>query len=464
MENLEKTKYQGIYYKRDTDQYIVNLCFKREKVFDVKKNRYVMKQRKERRTAGSLKEALAIKREHETAKTEGLLEGHHSEVTFQESVEDYIKHNTIESSRMWSMSYEMRQWTHATRVRGFLIDQKMEDKPVRKWTTSLVEDLFFWSTAEHTVMVPVHQPDGSYTPELKKFDKVGYVTLEKTKSFLEGWNKYLLKNFNRYGVSSNFVALAEIPGVKRQFQPVTLTEEQLNDLIRYALDYEVNSHVGAPLVLITLGALCGMRRGEMMGLKWSDIIPGDEEKPRRIHVVRQRMELKGGIEVIKVPKGGRDDGQNELERKERYTALSDKAYALLMIVKEEQERYHKVKADDFIYQEPDSMAGNYLPSPRHTDRRWREFLTRCNKVARKAGREEIPFLRVHDLRHTFAMILRDNGISNDIISYNLGHVLGGNITPKVYLHDDGLLGRQAVCNVMDQVVTTDIARHDYNNQ
>ena len=96
--------------------------------------------------------------------------------------------------------------------------------------------------------------------------------------------------------------------------PTVLDAEQVNYLIRYALDFEMHDHMGAPLANVVLGCLCGgMRRGEQLGVKWSDLqLPSDGENDGRVHICRQRVQSKAGA-YEKTPKGGDDEGETPEE-------------------------------------------------------------------------------------------------------------------------------------------------------
>ena len=470
---LEPTKYPGIKYDRTGDVYIVSLDFGRKTVVDPKTGQLARKQDKTNKTCKTLAEAKALKDDHEMAKRTGKMQGLRSKVTFDQACEEYFE-NRLHHKRgkSWGKSYLERQRIHRDRIHDYLVVMDMVDRPVREFDVKDIEDLYDWCSEDHEIEVPVRQTDGTYSVQTKKYKKLGYSTQDKMKSFLKGLNIFMAKDFDRYGVGREIVSLSEISVKKRTFVPTVLDAKQVNYLIRYALDFEMREHMGAPLVNIVLGCLCGgMRRGEQLGVKWRDMqLPRDGENDGRIHVERQRVQSKDGA-YEKVPKGGDDDGETEEERKERWVPLPLSALTLLKIVREEQSRYREITDDDYIYQEPTSLNGNYLTDPRHLNRRFDEFQKRCNDVRAKAGLDPIPHVRLHDLRHTFAGLLQHfdgakypeiGWIEHDLISYAMGHrTKGTTVTEKVYLHDNGV--RTRMNKALDICITTPLERHDYQN-
>lgn len=470
---LEPTKYPGIRYDREKDVYLVSLDFGRVTKVDPKTGKLVERQKKTNKTCYSLAEARALKDEHDAAKRKGLLAGENSKITFDEACEDYFR-NRMQKVRgkSWSPAYLERQQIHRNRVHDYLIVRKAQKKPIREFSIRDVEDLFDWCSEEHTIEIPQRQPDGKYKMAEKKYEALGYRTIDKLKSFLKGLNQFVMKDFGKYGVSRDIISSAEISVKKKTFTPTVLDAEQVNYLIRYALDFEMRDHMGAPLVNVVLGCLCGgMRRGEQLGVKWSDLqLPSDGENDGRVHICRQRVQSKAGA-YEKTPKGGDDEGETPEERKERWAPLPRSAWTLLQLVREEQSRYREITDNDYIYLEPDCLNGDYLPNPKHTNRRFNEFQKRCNAVREKAGLDPIPHVRLHDLRHTFAGLLQHfdgskypeiGWIEHDLISYAMGHrTKGTTVTEKVYLHDNGV--RTRMNKALDLCITTPLERHDYQN-
>ena len=418
-ERLEKTTEKNIFYKRDKDVYVVTLDFG-----------FINGKRiKKRETAKSFKEAKIIKRKHEQARAQGVskLSGLYSSVTMIESMEDYVNHNL----NLWSNAYVTRQRIHQHRVEKWLEDTGQSDKPIKDVTAIDIETLYQWSMIDH---------DGTAA--------IGYNTLTKLHSFLRGMYLYCLKDFSKYGVTTSPIPSVEIPAQKTRYEAQHLSVDELNRLIRFAMLWEIDEHCGAPLVILVLAGLCGLRKGELAGVRWSDI----DEENHRIHIVRQRQVVQDKvsgkwIEQISVPKGGNNNGQSAVDRKERWAALSDVGMELLMMVRAAQEKIVPVSDEAYIYQDKASLVTGKNPYPKNITKRWHQFLVRYNRM----HDDEVSVVRLHDLRHTCATILSGH-VDDFLIAYHLGHTIPGLGVTKRYMHDDGVKGRKEICDYFNQII------------
>ncbi|SHN83539.1 Phage integrase family protein [Geodermatophilus obscurus] len=80
---------------------------------------------------------------------------------------------------------------------------------------------------------------------------------------------------------------------------------------------------------------------------------------------------------------------------------------------------------------------------RHPERFSRRFAAGQVAQARKAlGEEQLPGIRLHDLRHTHATLPLADGVPVKVVSERLGHASGA-ITLTVYQHVHPGTGRQA---------------------
>lgn len=146
-----------------------------------------------------------------------------------------------------------------------------------------------------------------------------------------------------------------------------------------------------------------MRRGEALGLQWHDI---DFEK-NEIHVHGQYT-----------------SGDHCNEYKETLKTASS---------------YRKLSLDPFVKTELEaaktslSQAGRItryvcefdsLPSPNAITKRWRTF----------ADKHDLAGVRLHDLRHSSAMLMIQSGVDLNTIKKQLGHSKIS--TTEIYLHDD----------------------------
>jgi integrase len=155
----------------------------------------------------------------------------------------------------------------------------------------------------------------------------------------------------------------------------------------------------------------GMRRGELLGLRWCDIDLGKAS----ISVVQTLYKLSSGKFVIKEPKS---------PHSRRSVALSPSLTELLRQHHAEQEAQKvllgkMLTGRDLVFAHPDG-------SPLDPSTVTHAF----GKLIRKAG---LPHIRFHDLRHTHATLMLKGGVHPKIVSERLGHANIG-ITLDTYSH------------------------------
>ena len=172
----------------------------------------------------------------------------------------------------------------------------------------------------------------------------------------------------------------------------TLTVDQLSTFFQEARDSGVYE-------LYYLDLTTGLRRGELLGLKWSDI---DLEKGD-LRVQRQIGRIDG--KIIEMP----------LKTKNAYRTLplSTDAISVLKIQK------CKVGNSEWVF--PSPTGGPMSPD---------SVLHMLHRVLKRAG---LPKVRFHDLRHTFATLALQNGVDIKTVSGMLGHFSAG-FTLDTYVH------------------------------
>ncbi|HEY7105565.1 MAG TPA: tyrosine-type recombinase/integrase [Acidimicrobiia bacterium] len=169
--------------------------------------------------------------------------------------------------------------------------------------------------------------------------------------------------------------------------------------------------------LFRLAAMTGMRRGELCGLRWSDV-DLDAASLR----VRQTMAAVRGELVEGVPK---------TERSARTIDLDPVTVAALKKHRTGQLEQRLLMgagyADrDLVFAKPDG-------GPWNPDAVGRSF-------TREVERTKLPRIRFHDLRHSHATHLLAAGVNMRLVSERLGHATVG-FTLDVYAH--ALPGQQA---------------------
>jgi Site-specific recombinase XerD len=216
-------------------------------------------------------------------------------------------------------------------------------------------------------------------------------------------NGMLLSNVNKNTV---------LPS-KKKMEFIPLTVEEVQRFLAVAKEERLYA-------LYLLETFTGMRKGEILGLKWEDI--DMEEKRLRIHhnlCIVNNDELGEGQPKTKLilqdPK---------TEKSKRTLPLND---MIILELKKHKKRQSLEKMEYRDIYEDKGMVftrlnGNYI-NPRELLRDFQELLE-------KAGIEK---KRFHDMRHTFASILLNENENPKVIQELLGH---SNIstTMDVYSH------------------------------
>lgn len=164
-------------------------------------------------------------------------------------------------------------------------------------------------------------------------------------------------------------------------------------------------------------AMTGMRRGELLALRWRDVDldAGTIRIRRSVGVVR----VKG--EVMQVREG------DTKTAKPRVVDIDEGTAAILKAHKRERGGLALQLARDGAL-----VFGDIEGEHRHPERfsrTFKEHLTRC----RKQIGEDLPMIRLHDLRHTHATLLLAKGVPLKVVSERLGHA-SATITLTVYAH------------------------------
>ena len=172
----------------------------------------------------------------------------------------------------------------------------------------------------------------------------------------------------------------------------TLPVEQLTSFLREAKESGV-------FELYYIELATGLRRGELLGLKWEDI----DLAQGSLRVQRQIARING--EVIEAP----------LKTKNAYRTLPLSADAVGVL----QEQRKKSGNSPYVF--PSPTGGPISPD---------SVLHMLHRVLKRAGLSKVRF---HDLRHTFATLALQNGVDIKTVSGMLGHYSAG-FTLDTYTH------------------------------
>lgn len=180
-----------------------------------------------------------------------------------------------------------------------------------------------------------------------------------------------------------------------------------NDMIHTLLDTAEGTDMYLPILL---GALLGLRRGEMLALRWDNI----DLKNKVIHIRSNMVNGEDGF-IIKAPKS--EAGIRDLVIGDEVVAELKKARLKYM---EDALSYGRGFQNlNFVIRQEDG-------SPLHPDsmtRKWSRFLKD----------NDLPHIRLHDLRHSNATALIQAGVNPRVVQQRLGHS-DVNITLNTYTH------------------------------
>jgi integrase len=163
-------------------------------------------------------------------------------------------------------------------------------------------------------------------------------------------------------------------------------------------------------------ATTGMRRGEALGLRWSDV-----DLRTRAVSIRQTIVLVGNRPHIAEPKSARSRRVIILD-----TTTVDALERLLP----------EATARDFVFR---ATEGEPI-HPARVSRRFREIVDGSS----------LRRIRLHDLRHTYATLALQSGVHPKIVSERLGHSTIA-LTLDVYSHALPTLQQEAADRVADLI-------------
>ncbi len=176
-----------------------------------------------------------------------------------------------------------------------------------------------------------------------------------------------------------------------------------------------------PLWIVALAT--GMRRGELLGLRWADV-----DLERGMVSIRQTVGLVAGAPVVKTPKS---------KASRRTIPVQQEVIAAL--------REHKARQNarrlalGAIWEDHDLVFTTGAGKPVNPNNLAADY----NRLVAAAG---VPRIRVHDLRHTHVTLALQSGAHLKAVSERVGHAKTS-ITMDVYAH----VSRQQHEEVADKI-------------
>jgi len=193
------------------------------------------------------------------------------------------------------------------------------------------------------------------------------------------------------------------PPKKNKYKPIVLYIDQIKILLKDAIATNI-------FIPVVIGITCGLRRGEICGLQWSDIDFDNKE----LQIYRS-LDWQDGVLTPGPPKS---------DRSERPVPLLSMTITVLQVEKERQ-KLIKATAGNLVNDKGYVWAWDdgRPHSPDYLYKKFKKLLVSS----------KLPDIRFHDLRHSYATLLRDQGIDMETISEMLGHY-SSSFTHGTYAH------------------------------
>ena len=210
------------------------------------------------------------------------------------------------------------------------------------------------------------------------------------------------------------------PAVGCKLPPKKAREMQVltqNEIIRFL--HQAKEEGYYELFLLELGT--GMRRGEILALKWSDLnfATGELRIERQVYIIKAEV-------IISAPK---------TKASIRTVILPPSLLKTLAVYKETVD-------SEWMFPSPTDNGRPRNPS---------SVRKRLQLILERAGCKKVRF---HDLRHTFATMALEHGMDVKTLSATIGHVSSAT-TLDIYSHITDTMQRQAAVHIDRKIGGTD---------
>jgi integrase len=215
----------------------------------------------------------------------------------------------------------------------------------------------------------------------------------------------LKQAFVRGLVPLNIADGASLPRADQKEMETFFTPEEVRRFLQAAKHDRLEA-------LYVLAITCGLRQGELLGLRWDDV----DLKAGRLTVRRQVQRSRDGSGMISGP---------TKNKKSRTIRLGRVAIEALKAHRDTQAE--EVDSARGLWRDPDLVFTTTIGTP----------LDPSNLVGRSfkplLGRAGLPSIRFHDLRHACATLLFSEGVPVKVVQEVLGHS-SVSVTMDVYSH------------------------------
>ena len=354
----------NIQYDRVTQKYIVEF-------YKGVRNGKADREHKSYHTLQEAKDALT---KFKAEKLNGLPQNISRKISFGDCIDEFINSSNIERT---------------TEIGYRVIQRRIESTPLYK-----------------RKLIDVRKCDiEDYITSVKKNTTLKNSTLHKDLDLIQGVLNFAI---GREYINQNpALKVAKLKEERFEIKPLEI--EELKTLQTLAIgtgDFRL-------IVPIFLGACQGLRRGEIVGLRW-DAISFDDN----IIKIRNTITQMGGEIIHKPPK----------------TEESSRDLEMLPSVR-------KILLDCMEWQKQNGIFGDYVVvnnngspiNPTYLSKKFKEFLIENN----------LREIRFHDLRHTFATCAIGSGVNPLAVAGAMGHSTVST-TLNIYVHTNGVDGSRQV--------------------
>ena len=217
------------------------------------------------------------------------------------------------------------------------------------------------------------------------------------------------------------------PPKAEKYKPQLLTVEQLQTLMKHIAGnkYEIE---------IKLAATLGLRRGEVLGLKFSDV---NFEK-HTISIQRQVSTVKDDTQDSNGSYYGLKKLKSESSNRELY--ISSDIEDMIKQKREQQKLQKQALGADYIDYDLICCCDNGdILSPQTLYHAYKGILKKCS----------LPDARFHDLRHSYATLCIDQNVPMKVLSQSLGHSSTA-VTDMVYA--DSISAKRELANLVSNAI------------
>lgn len=242
---------------------------------------------------------------------------------------------------------------------------------------------------------------------------------DKSSNVIKNLNK-LLKCFLNYAVDEDYVlknpcsSKIVIPGIEKvEKAPIEIFSDDEIKLLKSSLD----GHRYKCIILMALGT--GLRQGELLGLKWTDINMNTCE-------LKVERSLK---QVNIIAADGSKEYKTIIQTPKSKTSIRTVPIpsALIPIIKE----HAKIKTSEKLKAGSSYINSDYIFTTELGKTIDARNLTKCYKrILNKAG---ITYKKFHSLRHTYATKLFESNVPLKTVQILLGHS-DISMTANIYTH------------------------------